>query len=294
MALNVDAAALIAKHGDRIADAMQKPQDDQAAPTTEEEANEPPVGESEAPKEGDAGTQQGDEGKAPEPAQGEDKAEQKFDIVVGGVPEKLTLRELVERAQKGTDYTKKTMTLAEKMREFNAVAGELEPWIKKAQQIRDQEREAEDSDPLVKAQKTAERAEAKVQALEDARLQDSRTREQSQYLENVVSQINEAKKTHKVFEKVKPGSRTERMVAGSISQYVVGGMTPSEAVSEVAQSLSDMLRTELGNHLEAKVSDAKKSPVPKPGAPAPSKNVRLTAKDLQDGKVAEAAMRRFK
>jgi hypothetical protein len=50
-----------------------------------------------------------------DPAPPKDDAAE-FEIVVGGKTEKLSRQELIERAQKGTDYTQKTMALAEQYR----------------------------------------------------------------------------------------------------------------------------------------------------------------------------------
>ena len=49
----------------------------------------------------------------------------KFKIKVGGVEKEVTKEEMIELAQKGDDYTRKTQTLAEKEKSLKATEMEL-------------------------------------------------------------------------------------------------------------------------------------------------------------------------
>jgi hypothetical protein len=91
--------------------------------------------QAEAPAPDEAAGEEADETEVEtegEEAEGEEEAEEaSFTITVDGKEETLTRSELIERAQKATDYTKKTMALAEERKA-------LEPLKRQAEEVRQQ------------------------------------------------------------------------------------------------------------------------------------------------------------
>lgn len=258
-----------------------------------EQAEEPkPADESEgtaAPEAEKAG-----EASADSATERQQQAPQVFEIVVNGRVEKVQLDELISRAQKGTDYTQKTQAVSKRAKELEQLINEYEPWLKKAQELAKQEKEAEEQDPLVKAQRTAERAQAAAEALHAARERDQATARQEAILRQVVDAVDVERKKYKVFEKVAGDAEIEETVAEIVSAGIVNrGLSPDQAVSRAAKMLEKVIRAEQASYLKGKIGDANKSPVPKQGAPAPSKVTKMTAADLKSGKVLDAVRRRL-
>jgi hypothetical protein len=103
---SLDESAAVAALGDAFSDQPAAPK---------QQAPEAP--EVEAPE--DTGDEPSVDDLDDEPAPPKDDAAE-FEIVVGGKTEKLSRQELIERAQKGTDYTQKTMALADQYRQAQA------------------------------------------------------------------------------------------------------------------------------------------------------------------------------
>lgn len=232
---------------------------------------------------------------APEPARTQ-QAEQVFEVVVNGVVEKLPLAQLVALAQQGKDYTQKTQALAEKVRSTQKLLGELQPWIDKAKKIQQEENEAQESDPVLKAQRTAERAAEEARQLrEESERRDAASRADA-YRVELVRAVESERSKHKAFESVKGiDPALEEWIADKISDDIlIGRIHPAEAVARTAKALDALRKLERDSYLRAKVDDAKRSPVPKPGAPAPSKVKSYTAQDLRSGKIAESVAERLR
>lgn len=290
---------------DKIKDRLSKvpapePEEDpEASPQTEEAGPEGPAGPA-GPKEGPVAEKSGEKPSEELPATGEGEqkkpeGEETFNIIWNGEVVKRTRRELIEDAQKGYDYTRKTMALAEKARELRQLYDEYAPLIEEAKKLKKQRDEAAQADPALQAQLQAKQAAEEVAKLRAERDAEIKAREDEKTLQIIVDQVNAAKAKHPVFEIVDQNPDTKAAVADALSTAILHrGLAPEQAVRLVASGLDAILRAERSRYLKGKVEDAKSSPAPKRGAPTPPKVTRFTGKDMQEGKVADAALRRLR